>query len=283
MAETIFCVESAEPASPAIVTPMPACAMAAPSTATGKPRARRKLLATGARNSSVRSTTSAKLPRIIQVAAPNAKAGSIFMPIEQKPVTSKAANPAHQACSTTGQSLARFQGSSGPTAMAANSGMASGSTVALKNGAPTLIFCPSSKSAKGGYIVPTTTTAQIEHSRMLFSTNAPSREIGANTPPDANRGARSANSSSEPPITSPSNARIKMPRAGSLAKECTEFKMPERTRNVPDSDSENVPMASSTVQIFRLSRFSTTIAECTSAVPVSHGINDAFSTGSQNQ
>jgi len=73
------------------------------------------------------------------------------------------------------------------------------------------------------------------------------------------------------------------PRAGSLAKACTELRMPERTRNVPDNDSENVAIASSTVQIFRLSRFSTTIAECTSAVPVSHGISEAFSTGSQNQ
>ena len=59
--------------------------------------------------------------------------------------------------------------------------------------------------------------------------------------------------------------------------------MPERTRKVPESESEKVPMASSTVQIFRLSRFSTTIAEWTSAVPVSQGISEAFSTGSQNQ
>ena len=73
------------------------------------------------------------------------------------------------------------------------------------------------------------------------------------------------------------------PRAGSLAKACTELRMPERTRNVPDSDSENVPMASSTVQIFSASRFSTTMAECSSAVPVSHGSSEAFSTGSQNQ
>ncbi len=42
-------------------------------------------------------------------------------------------------------------------------------------------------------------------------------------------------------------------------------------------------MASSTVQVFSASRFSTTIAECSSAVPVSHGSSEAFSTGSQNQ
>ena len=36
------------------------------------------------------------------------------------------------------------------------------------------------------------------------------------------------------------------------------------------------------VQVFSASRFSTTIAECNSAVPTSHGMNEAFSTGSQN-
>ena len=47
--------------------------------------------------------------------------------------------------------------------------------------------------------------------------------------------------------------------------------------------SEKARMASSTVQLFRASRFSTTMAECSSAVPASHGISEAFSTGSQNQ
>ena len=42
-------------------------------------------------------------------------------------------------------------------------------------------------------------------------------------------------------------------------------------------------MASSTVQTFSASRFSTTMAECSSAVPVSQGSSEAFSTGSQNQ
>ena len=117
----------------------------------------------------------------------------------------------------------------------------------------------------------------------MFSTSAPSRETCANTPPDFSSGARKANSSSEPPITRPSSPRMNTPRAGSWAKACTEFKIPERTRKVPDKDRLNVPIASSTVHIFRLSRFSTTMAECTSAVPVSHGMREAFSTGSQNQ
>ena len=63
-----------------------------------------------------------------------------------------------------------------------------------------------------------------------------------------------------------------MPRAGSTAKACTEVSTPERTRKVPSSDSEKVTIASRIVQLFSASRFSTTIAECSSAVPTSHGM-----------
>ena len=41
-------------------------------------------------------------------------------------------------------------------------------------------------------------------------------------------------------------------------------------------------IASSTVQLLKLPRFSVTASEWISAVPTSHGMNDAFSTGSQN-
>ena len=73
------------------------------------------------------------------------------------------------------------------------------------------------------------------------------------------------------------------PRRGSLAKECTEVSTPERTRKVPTNDSEKVRMARRTVQTLSALRFSITTAECNSAVPASHGISEAFSTGSQNQ
>ena len=49
------------------------------------------------------------------------------------------------------------------------------------------------------------------------------------------------------------------PRVGSVAKACTEVSTPERTRKVPTSDSEKVRIASRMVQIFSVSRFSTTI------------------------
>jgi hypothetical protein len=73
------------------------------------------------------------------------------------------------------------------------------------------------------------------------------------------------------------------PRVGSLAKVCTEVNTPERTRNVPISDSENARIASKIVQTRSAFLFSITTAECRSAVAASHGISDAFSTGSQNQ
>ncbi len=79
-----------------------------------------------------------------------------------------------------------------------------------------------------------------------------------------------------------SSPRMKLPRAGSTAKACTEVSTPDRTRKVPTRESEKVTMASRMVQLFSVSRFSTTIEEWISAVPTSHGMNEAFSTGSQN-
>ena len=75
---------------------------------------------------------------------------------------------------------------------------------------------------------------------------------------------------------------MKTPRVGSLANAWTEVRTPERTRNVPSSDSEKVRIDSRMVQTFSALRFSITSAECSSAVPASHGISEAFSTGSQN-
>ena len=46
--------------------------------------------------------------------------------------------------------------------------------------------------------------------------------------------------------------------------------MPERTRKVPSSDSENAAIASSRVQLLKLPRFSVTACEWISAAPASH-------------
>ncbi len=76
---------------------------------------------------------------------------------------------------------------------------------------------------------------------------------------------------------------MNMPRAGTCAKACTEVSTPERTRKVPSSDSEKASSASSTVQLFSASRFSTTMAECSSACRPAMASARRFSTGSQNQ
>ena len=60
-------------------------------------------------------------------------------------------------------------------------------------------------------------------------------------------------------------------------------RIPERTRNVPSSASENVATISETFQTLSMPRFSWTITECRNAVPTSHGISDAFSTASHPQ
>ena len=67
------------------------------------------------------------------------------------------------------------------------------------------------------------------------------------------------------------------------ANACTELTTPLRVRNVPRMQSKNVMNTSHTFHTFIIPRFSCIITECRNAVPVSHGKNDAFSTGSQPQ
>src|SRR6516165_5789995 len=126
------------------------------------------------------------------------------------------------------------------------------------------------------------TVAQAVVRKRLLSTRAPSREIGANNPPCFSDEARAANSARLPPMKTQRIRRMNTPRVGSLAKACTDVSTPERTRKVPSSDSEKVRIDSRMVQTLRALRFSITNAECNSAVPASHGISEAFSTGSQN-
>jgi hypothetical protein len=72
------------------------------------------------------------------------------------------------------------------------------------------------------------------------------------------------------------------PRAGSLAKACTEDSTPERIRKVPSSDSAKAAIDRNSVQASSCPRRSATASECIRAVPASHGIREAFSVGSQN-
>src|SRR5580692_1943021 len=67
------------------------------------------------------------------------------------------------------------------------------------------------------------------------------------------------------------------------AKACTELTAPLRVSEVPRMHNMNVMKTSHTFQTRIIPRFSCMITECRKAVPVSHGINDAFSTGSHPQ
>ena len=76
---------------------------------------------------------------------------------------------------------------------------------------------------------------------------------------------------------------MKMPRDGSAAKECTDTRTPERTRKVPSKLSEKAATDSSSDQLLNSPRLSVTASEWMRAVPTSHGMKEAFSTGPQNQ
>src|SRR5271165_6918088 len=90
--------------------------------------------------------------------------------------------------------------------------------------------------------------------------------------------ARQANSANPPAVNVLTMTRMKTPRAGSDANECTEVRTPERTRNVPKRLKLKVRIARRMVHAFKLSRFSITMAEWRSAVPESQGMREAFST-----
>ena len=72
------------------------------------------------------------------------------------------------------------------------------------------------------------------------------------------------------------------PLAGSLANEWTDINIPDLTRKVPNKLNENAIIDSKIVQFLNIDFFSQVINECISAVVINHGINEAFSTGSQN-
>src|SRR5246127_3346823 len=117
---------------------------------------------------------------------------------------------------------------------------------------------------------------------MLLPRSMDSRDTSEKRAPRPTFGARQAYSDSAPPITTTRKPRMNRPRAGSVANACTDDSTPERTMKVPSSDSANASSASSTVHDLNAPRFSVTASEWISAVPASQGMNDAFSTGSQN-
>ncbi len=142
---------------------------------------------------------------------------------------------------------------------------------------------PFAASSTRGNTVPRSTTKANAANSTLFARNAPSREIGESIDPgERNRSARQPIRPTEPSTTMAKNVRIAGPIWLSV-NACTESRTPERVRNVPRIVSENVAQSSERFQTRNMPRRSCTITECRYAVPVSHGRNDAFSTGSHAQ
>jgi hypothetical protein len=81
---------------------------------------------------------------------------------------------------------------------------------------------------------------------------------------------------------SPKNPSRAGPTADSV-KACTDSITPERVRKVPRMVSEKVASRRDRFQTRSMPRRSCTMTEWMKAVPVSHGRNEAFSTGSQAQ
>src|SRR5210317_89865 len=152
----------------------------------------------------------------------------------------------------------------------------------LNQGGPIEIFPPVAISMTSGASVPIRTSAVATTSSTLFSSRNVSRDNKPKPTSESSEGARQAYSTSAPTTTTARKERMKNPRVGSVANACTDTMIPERTRNVPSRLSENAVIASNNVQLLNKPRFSVTASEWMSAVPISHGMNDAFSTASQN-
>ena len=150
------------------------------------------------------------------------------------------------------------------------------------NGGPTEILPMPNTSYTSGASVPMKTSAAAMTSSTLFSSKNVSRDNGRKPASESRLGARQAYSASAPIMTIARNTSMNAPRAGSVANACTDTRMPERTRKVPSRLSEKVVIASNSVQLLNRPRVSVTASEWIRAVPTSHGMNDAFSTGSQN-
>ena len=131
--------------------------------------------------------------------------------------------------------------------------------------------------------MPQKITKQSPTSTRLLSRKTASRESSESSRCSERRsGARETTSAIEPAIITPIRTRNGTPSV-EAPNAWIELRIPERTRNVPRIASTPVASTSETFQIFSIPRFSWIITECRNAVPISHGISEAFSTGSQAQ
>ena len=131
--------------------------------------------------------------------------------------------------------------------------------------------------------MPQKITKQSPTSTRLLSRKTASRESSESRRcSERSSLARESTSATEPAISPQIRIRNGTPSV-EAPNAWIELRIPERTRKVPRIASTPVASTSETFQIFSIPRFSWIITECRKAVPISHGISDAFSTGSQAQ
>ena len=134
-----------------------------------------------------------------------------------------------------------------------------------------------------GKKVPQKITTQSPTSSRLLTRKIASRESSESIRRSERRSSSRETISAVEPIsttairTSSGAPTVEAPKAW------IDCRTPERTRKVPSRASEKVPTISDTFQTLSMPRFSCTMIECRKAVPASHGISAAFSTGSQPQ
>src|SRR5712672_3661304 len=149
--------------------------------------------------------------------------------------------------------------------MPIDTSMTSGSVgtrkLGLKYGGPTESVPRWSVSAIRGARVPPKTTAAATTSRMLLNSRKDSRDTIAKPAEEPSFGARQANRVSAPPIIRARKLRMKIPRAGSEAKECTDTSTPERTSKGPRRLREQTATDRGGVQLVNRPRLSVTASE----------------------
>src|SRR5574343_853218 len=158
-------------------------------------------------------------------------------------------------------SSSRFQCINTPKPTTMANGAISGMKTAMKYGGPTDNFPSPKASITSGYKVPNKILAAVTTSSTLLINNTDSRDTSSKLALLLTSGARMAYSSNDPPTTTAKNTKMNTPRAGSLAKACTEVNTPERTKNVPSKLKEKAKIANSTVQVLNTPRFSVAASE----------------------
>ena len=179
--------------------------------------------------------------------------------------------------------VTRRQASRGPMPVKRTIAIATGVVYWSNHGAASVARSPVNASAISGKKVPRKMMKTSSTSSRLLTRKIASREAMESMRRSARRSERRLMISAvEPRITTAIRARIGPPTVES-PKAWIDCRIPERTRNVPSRASENVATIRETFQARSIPRFSWTITECRKAVPISHGIIAAFSTGSQAQ